>query len=166
MEPCDRPTAKGWKWLLSLSNERIVVQKVQINCRTTATGTKISLSTINKSFFDITSNLTQQESNCSKTTKKNEMKIKIKSRLLFATAHGDKDLTFRSDESNIELFCHNEHCYVCRKRGRFASQRTLSQSWSTGSCHFAAGGTGALDKIDGSGRKEYWSSITGHHSGS
>jgi hypothetical protein len=47
------------------------------------------------------------------------------------------------------------------KRGRFASRRTSSQPWSTGvaaSCcggAFAAGGTGALHKID-----RYWS---GHH---
>jgi hypothetical protein len=43
-----------------------------------------------------------------------------KARLHFATAHGDKDLTFWrnvlwSDETKIELFGHNDHRYVWRK---------------------------------------------------
>ncbi|CDQ62296.1 unnamed protein product [Oncorhynchus mykiss] len=45
-----------------------------------------------------------------------------KARLRFATAHGDKDCTFWrnvlwSDETEIELFVHNDHCYVWRKKG-------------------------------------------------
>jgi hypothetical protein len=40
----------------------------------------------------------------------------------FATAHGDKDHTFWrnvlwSDETKIELFGHNDHRYVWRKKG-------------------------------------------------
>ena len=55
-----------------------------------------------------------------------------KARLRFATAHGDKDHTFWrkvpwSDETKIELFGHNDHRYVWRKRGMLASQRTPSQ---------------------------------------
>ena len=43
-------------------------------------------------------------------------------RLWFATAHGDKDRTFGrnvlwSDKRKIELFGHNDHCYVWRKKG-------------------------------------------------
>ena len=69
----------------------------------------------------------QGRSHCSKTAIK-------KARLRFATAHGDKDHTFWrnflwSDETKLGLFCHNDHRYV----------------WRTG----AAGGTGALHKIDG-----------------
>ena len=53
-------------------------------------------------------------------------------RLLFATAHGDKDRTFWrnvlwSNETKVELFGHNDHCYVWRKKGRLASRRTPSQ---------------------------------------
>ena len=45
-----------------------------------------------------------------------------KARLWFATAHGDKDRTFWrnifwSDETKIELFVHNDHRYVWRKKG-------------------------------------------------
>ncbi|CDQ60185.1 unnamed protein product [Oncorhynchus mykiss] len=45
-----------------------------------------------------------------------------KARLRFATAHGDKDRTFWrnvlwSDETKIELFGHNDHRYVWRKKG-------------------------------------------------
>jgi hypothetical protein len=44
-----------------------------------------------------------------------------KDKLLFATAHGDKDHTFWrnvlwSDETKIKLFAHNDH-YVWRKKG-------------------------------------------------
>ena len=44
-----------------------------------------------------------------------------KARLRFANAHGDKDRTFWrnvlwSDETKIELFGHNDHHYVWRKK--------------------------------------------------
>ena len=53
-------------------------------------------------------------------------------RLQLATAHGTKILHFGekvlwSDETKIELFGHNDHRYVWRKRGRLARQRTPSQ---------------------------------------
>ena len=45
-----------------------------------------------------------------------------RARLRFATAHGDKYRTFWrnvlwSDETKIELFGHNDQCYVRRKKG-------------------------------------------------
>jgi hypothetical protein len=68
----------------------------------------------NESYINITWKAAQQgRSHYSKTTTK-------KARLWFATAHGDKDRTFWrnvfwSDETKIELFGHNDHCYVRRK---------------------------------------------------
>ena len=60
-----------------------------------------------------------------------------KARLLFATAHGDKDRTFWrkvlwSDETKIELFGHNDHRYVWKKKGEACKPKTPSQPWSTG----------------------------------
>ncbi|CDQ96990.1 unnamed protein product [Oncorhynchus mykiss] len=57
----------------------------------------------------------------SKTSPISTLLIK-KARLRFATAHGDKDRTFWrnilwSDETKIELFGHNDHRYVWRKKG-------------------------------------------------
>ena len=71
------------------------------------------------------------------------------------TAHGDKDRTFWrnvlwSDETKIELFGHNDNCYVWRKKGRLAR------------C-FAARGTGALHKIDGIMRMENYMDILKQH---
>uniref|UniRef100_A0A8C8BWJ4 Oxidoreductase like domain containing 1 n=1 Tax=Oncorhynchus tshawytscha TaxID=74940 RepID=A0A8C8BWJ4_ONCTS len=84
-----------------------------------------------------------------------------KARLQFATAHGDKDRTFWrnvlwSDEKKIELFGHNDHCYVWRKKGEACKPKntipTVKHGGGSiilgGGC-FAAGGTGALHKIDG-----------------
>ena len=90
----------------------------------------------------------------------------IKARLWFATAHGDRtDRTFWrnvlwSDEAKIELFGHNDHCYVWRKKGE-ACKRTPSPTVKQGGSSimlwgcFAAGGTGALHKIDGIMRMEH-----------
>ena len=53
----------------------------------------------------------------------------MQTRLRFATAHGDKYRTFWrnvlwSDETKIELFGHNDHRYVWRKKGG------LQKAWS------------------------------------
>ena len=125
----------GRRRVLSPRDKRTLAGKVQINPRTTAkdpvkmldeSGTKVSMSTVKKSpNIDITWKAAQQgRSHCSKTSIK-------KSRLRFATAHGDKDCTFWrnvlwSDEIKIERFGHNDHCYVWRKKGRLASRRTPS----------------------------------------
>jgi hypothetical protein len=56
-----------------------------------------------------------------------------KYRLWFATAHGVKDRTFCrnvlwSDEKKIELFCHNDHRYVWRKKKQHHPNRE-AQGW-------------------------------------
>ena len=88
-----------------------------------------------------------------------------KARLWFATAHGDKDRTFWrnvlwSDETKIEVFGHNDHRYVWRKTGEACKPKNTipTMRHRDGSivllgC-FAAGGTGALHKIDGIMRQE------------
>jgi hypothetical protein len=92
---------------------------VQINPRTTAkvlvkmleeTGTNVSISTVKRVLH---------RSARKKPLLQNRHK---KNRLEFATAHGDKDRTFWrnvlwSDETKIELFGHNDHRYIWRKKG-------------------------------------------------
>ena len=59
-----------------------------------------------------------------------------------------------SDETKIELFGHNDHCYVWRKKGEACKPNTIATVKHGGGsimlwgC-FAAGGTGALHKING-----------------
>jgi hypothetical protein len=103
---------------------------VQINPRTTAkdlvkmleeTGTNVSISTVKQ--------VLKGHSTRKKPLLQNRHK---KARLRFATVHGDEDCTFLrnvlwSDETKIELFGHNDHRYICRKRKRLAGQRTPSQ---------------------------------------
>ena len=91
------------------------------------TGTKVSISTVKQVLYR------QNLKGRSARKKPLLQNCHKKAKLWFATAHGDKDRTFWrnvlwSDETKIELFGHNYHCYV--------------------GC-FAAGGTGALHKIDG-----------------
>jgi hypothetical protein len=100
---------------------------VQINPRSTAkdlvkmleeTGAKVSISTIKQILYR---HKEEGRSHCPKTTIK-------KSRLRFATAHGDKDRTFWrnvlwSDETKIELFGHNHHRCGWRKKGEICKPR-------------------------------------------
>ena len=97
---------------------------MQINPRTTAkylvmmlkeTGTKVSISTVKRVLY-------RYNLKCHSARKKPLLQnLRKKARLRFATAHGDKDCTFRrnvlwSDETKIELIGHNDHRYVCRKK--------------------------------------------------
>ena len=130
----------GRRCVLSLKDERTVVRKVQINPRTTAkdlvkmleeTGTKVSISTVK--WVQYLYNL----KGCSARKKPLLQNRHKKARLRFTTALGDKDHTFWinvlwSDETKIELFGHNDHRYVWRKKGRLASRWAPSQLWSTG----------------------------------
>ena len=83
-----------------------------------------------------------------------------KARLRFTTAHGDKDRTFwrnvrRSDETNKELFGHNDHRCVWRKKGEACKLENTIPTVKYGGSSImlwgcpAAGRTDALDKIDG-----------------
>ena len=97
-----------------------------------------------------------------------------KARLQFATAHGDKDRTFWrnilwSDDTKIELYGHNDHHYVWRKKGEACKPKNIiptvkhrGGSIMLWGC-FAAGGTGALHKIDGFMRKENYMDILKQH---
>ena len=110
---------------LSPRDERTLVQKVQINPRTTAkdlvkmleeTGTNVSISTVKQVLYRL--NL-KGRSAWKKPLLQNRHK---KARLRFVTAHGNKDRTLWknvlwSDETKIELFGHNDHRYVWRKKG-------------------------------------------------
>ena len=99
--------------------------ELQINPRTTAkdlvkmlekTGTKVSISTVKRILYwnNLKGRLARK-----KPLLQNRHK---KASLWFATAHGDKDRTFwrnvlRSNETKVELFGHNDHRYVWRKKG-------------------------------------------------
>ena len=80
-----------------------------------------------------------------------------KARLQFATAHADKDHrnALWSDEAKIELFGHNDHRCVWRKKGEACKPKNIIPTMKHGGgsimlwgC-FAAEGTDALHKIDG-----------------
>jgi hypothetical protein len=86
----------------------------------------------------------------------------------------DKDRTFWrnvlwSDETKIELFGHNDHRYVWRKKGEACMPKNTiptvkhrGGSIMLWGC-FAAGGTGELHKIDGIMREENYVDILKQH---
>ena len=118
------------------------------------TGTKVSISTVKRVLY-----------------RHNRHR---KARLRFATAHGDKDHTFWrnvlwSDETKIELFDHNDHRYVWRKKRETCKPKNTIPTVKHGDgsimlwgC-FAAGGTGALHKIDGIMRRGIYVDILKQH---
>ena len=123
------------------------------------TGTKVSISTVKRVLYR--HNLKGQ----SATKKPLIQNRHKKARLQFATVTGDKDGTFRRnvllfDETKIELYGHNAHCYVWRKKGEACKPKNTIPTLKPGGFSimlwmcFAAGGTGDLHKIDGFMRKE------------
>ena len=144
------------------------MRKVQINPRTTAkdlvkkleeTGTKVSISTVKRVLYP--HNLKGRSAR-----KKPLLQNRHKKRLQFATAHGNKDRTFWrhvlwTDETKNKLFGHNDHRYVCRKKGEACKPKNTIPTvkhWC-----FAAGGTGALHTIDGIMRMENYVDILKQH---
>ena len=158
----------GRRRVLSPRNERTLVQKVQINPRTTAkdlvkmldeTGTKVSISTVKRVLYRL--NLKGRSARMKPLLQNRYKKV----RLWFATAHGDKDRTFWrnvlwSDETKIELFGNNDHCYVWSKNGEASKPKHTIPTVKHGGgsiilwgC-FAAGGPGSLHKRDGIMRRK------------
>ncbi|XP_062921089.1 endoribonuclease LACTB2 isoform X2 [Mobula hypostoma] len=168
MQPSYR---SGRRHILSPRDERTLVRKVQIIPRTTAkdlvkmlekTGRQISMSTVKRILYQ------HSLKGCSARKKPLLQNRQKKARLQFASAHGHKDLTFwrnvlRSDETKIELFGHNDHRYVWRKKGEACKPKNTIPTVKQGGSNFAAEGTGALHKMDGIMRKEYYVDILKQH---
>ena len=166
MGPRSRHTAQEGDAFCLLEMNVRWSRKVQINPRTTAkdlvkmleeTGTKVSISTVKQVLYR------HNLKGCSERKKPLLQNNHTNARLQFATAHGDKDCTFWRnvlwpDETKIELFGHNDHCYVWRKKGEACKPENTIPTVKHGDgcimlwgC-FAAGGTGAFHKIDGTMR--------------
>ena len=166
----------GRRRVLSPRDECTLVWKVHINPRTTAkdlvkmleeTSTKVSISTVKRVLYP--HNL---KGRSARKTPLLQNRHKI-TRSRFATAHGDKMFTFWrnvlwSDETTIELFGHNDHRYVWRKKGDACKTKNTIPTVKHGGgsimlwgC-FDAKGTG-----EEGGRKTmwiYWSNILRHQS--
>ncbi len=96
-----------------------------------------------------------------------------KATMKFADENQDKDIAFwrsvlLSDETKIELFGHNDQCYVWRKKGEAFHPNIIPVvNHSGGSIMlwgcFAQNGTCALQKIDGIMKKENYLKILKQH---
>ena len=118
------------------------------------TGTKVSISTVKRVLYPL--NLKGHSARKKPLLQNRYKKVSLR----FATAHGDKDCTFWRnvlwfDETKIELFGHNDNCYVWRKECEACMPNNTIPNMKHGGgsivgwgC-FAAGGTGALHKTDG-----------------
>jgi hypothetical protein len=128
------------------------------------TGTKVSISTVQRVLYR--HNL-KGRSVRKKPLLQNRHK---KARLQFATAQTTfwRNVLW-SDETKIELFGHNDHHYVWRKKVEACKPKNTIPTVKHGGgsimlwgC-FSAGGTGALHKIDGIMREEKYVDILKQH---
>uniref|UniRef100_A0AAZ3RAK1 Transposase Tc1-like domain-containing protein n=1 Tax=Oncorhynchus tshawytscha TaxID=74940 RepID=A0AAZ3RAK1_ONCTS len=90
------------------------------------TGTQLSISTVKEVLYR------HNLKGCSERKKPLLQNSHKKARLRFATARGDKDCTFWrnvlwSDETKVELFGHNDHHYLWRKKGEACKPKNTSQ---------------------------------------
>uniref|UniRef100_A0AAZ3S8U6 Transposase Tc1-like domain-containing protein n=1 Tax=Oncorhynchus tshawytscha TaxID=74940 RepID=A0AAZ3S8U6_ONCTS len=161
MGPRSRHTAQEGDYVQSPRDECTLVRKMQINLRTTAnlvkmleeTGTKVSVSTVKQVLYRLNQ---KGRSHCSKTAiKKSDYSLQLHM--------GTKIILFGELSSGLmkqtELFGHNDHRYVWRKKGEACKPKNNIPTANDGGgsimlwgC-FAAGGTGALHKMDGIMRK-------------
>lgn len=166
----------GRRRILSPRDERILVSAVRKNPRMNANdlvkmmaeaGKSVSLSTVKRV-------LHQHGLKGHSARRKPFLQQKHKqARLQFANEHRGKDLNFWrhvlwSDETKIELFGHNQQRYVWRKKGDAYNPNNTIPTVKHGGgsimwgC-FAAGGTGALHKINGVMKKEQYVEILNQH---
>ncbi|KAL2099419.1 hypothetical protein ACEWY4_005899 [Coilia grayii] len=167
----------GRRRVLCPRDERALVRTVRINPRAKAkdlvkmmaeAGKSVSLSTVKRVLYRH-----GLKGHSARRKPLLQMKHK-KARLEFANAHRGKDVNFWrrvlwSDETKFELFGHNDHCYVWRNKGEACKPENTKPTVKHGGgsimlwgC-FAAGGTGALHKIDGIMKKEQYVEILKQH---